>query len=545
MRRTARCGAAGTSAGRAASRIPVGARIAAVLIMVLALSAHVGTDDVFFAGRAGPWPVRVTVVQPGVIPGLADVTVRVEGDDVERVLVTALRRIDDAGEAPPPDEAQPVAGTAGLYSAQLWLMVRGPHSVIVTVEGARGRGEARIPVMARATRRLAMTRGLETFLLIGGLFLVVGMISIVGTAARESGLDPGRQPGRGERRRARLVMGIATLVIATILFGGWTWIRAEADLFGRRIDRPWSAAASVAIVGSARRLDLAITDSLWIMRDDPDWLARNGRYRRADLIADHGKLMHMILVREPEMDAFAHVHPVTEDENTFRVTLPPLPAGRYRVYGDLAHEDGSARTLAAHVDLPAVPAGEAGVAESGEEGGEAAPSPPVDPDDAWWTAATASADAGVSRGLDLHRLDPDQAVVARTDTELGFEVTDASGRPVPLEPYMGMRGHAMLDRNDGQVFLHLHPVGMISMGAMEAVTRQAASGDVANEGGGMEAMGAMAEMDASGAMDAGVAPPVGAVHFPFVAPSPGSYRMWVQVKVGGRVLTRAFDLEVG
>ena len=519
-----------TVAGRIGPRVPIGARIGAVVLMAVALSAHVGTDDVFFAGQAGPYPVRVTIVQPGVIPGLADVNVRVDGDDVERVLVTALRRINDAGEAPPPDEATPVAGTTGLYSTQLWLMVRGPHSVIVTVEGGRGTGEARIPVMARATRRLAMTRGLETFLTLGGLFLVVGMVTIVGAATRESVLIPGDEPGKGERRRARLVMAIAAVVIATILFGGWTWIRAEAGLFDRRIDRPWSVEASVATVGSAHRLDLSITDSLWIMRDDPAWLARKRRYRRADLIADHGKLMHMILVREPGMDAFAHIHPVTEDENTFSVTLPPLPAGRYRVYGDLAHEDGSARTLVARIDLPAVPDGGMAAGEP-EASGEAAAAPPVDADDAWWTAATAAAAAGVPDGLDFHRLDPDQPVVSRTDSDLGFEVTDADGRPVPLEPYMGMLGHAMLDRADGQVFLHLHPVGMISMGALEAL---------AKEGGGA----GMAGMVGADAMDGAVAAPTGTVHFPFVAPPAGSYRMWAQVKVDGRVLTRAFDIEV-
>jgi hypothetical protein len=40
--------------------------------------AHVGSPDTFFTGHAGPYPVRVSVRLPGVIPGRAEVTVRVD-----------------------------------------------------------------------------------------------------------------------------------------------------------------------------------------------------------------------------------------------------------------------------------------------------------------------------------------------------------------------------------------------------------------------------------------------------------------------------------
>jgi hypothetical protein len=62
-----------------------------VLIVMLALgtSAHVGSPNVFFDGTAGPYAVRVIVRPPEVIPGLADITVRLTGDTagVRRVVV--------------------------------------------------------------------------------------------------------------------------------------------------------------------------------------------------------------------------------------------------------------------------------------------------------------------------------------------------------------------------------------------------------------------------------------------------------------------------
>ena len=83
-----------------------------------------GSPNVFFDGAAGPYPVRVIVRPPEVIPGLAEVTVRVKEGSAERVTVRPVQWKAGAKGAPPPDVAEPVAGAAGTWTARLWMMTR-------------------------------------------------------------------------------------------------------------------------------------------------------------------------------------------------------------------------------------------------------------------------------------------------------------------------------------------------------------------------------------------------------------------------------------
>src|SRR5262249_2972336 len=106
---------------------------AAVLLMA---SAHVGSPHTFYEGIAGPYRIRALVRPPGIVPGQAEITVRVLGGGAPRsVLVLPLRGGRPTAEEPPPDSARPVAGAADLYSAQLWLMERGAYSVRVDLAG--------------------------------------------------------------------------------------------------------------------------------------------------------------------------------------------------------------------------------------------------------------------------------------------------------------------------------------------------------------------------------------------------------------------------
>jgi hypothetical protein len=91
-------------------------RAAAVAGAVAFSLGHVGSPDTIFEGQAGPYPVRVVVRTPGVVPGLADITIRILGGHkgVQRVTAIPLRGGMPTAQEPPPDIARVVPGDSTL-----------------------------------------------------------------------------------------------------------------------------------------------------------------------------------------------------------------------------------------------------------------------------------------------------------------------------------------------------------------------------------------------------------------------------------------------
>ncbi len=70
--------------------------------------AHVGSPNVFFEGMAGPYPVRVIIRPPGVVPGLAEIAVRLQAP-VDAVSIR-LFRWDVGEQGAPPSSTRPRSG---------------------------------------------------------------------------------------------------------------------------------------------------------------------------------------------------------------------------------------------------------------------------------------------------------------------------------------------------------------------------------------------------------------------------------------------------
>jgi hypothetical protein len=482
----------------------------AIALITIVGSAHVGSPTVVFDGVAGPYKARVVVRPPSVVPGTADVVVRTTESDIRRVIVRPVFLRVGAAGAPAGDVAKRAAGDEPFYTAQVWLMRSGAYSVYVTIEGARGTGTVVVPVNAVATGRLGLSTPLAIILVLLGVALIAGLATIVRAASGESLVPPGETVTPAIRRRANRVMAFSLPLIAIALFGGAKWWNSVDNDYRRTMFRPPPLIADVKPFAGRALVTLTIPDT--------------GNYTPlAPLIPDHEKLMHLFLVSE-DGRSFAHVHPV-RDRGPFHITLPPLPAGTYRTFADVTTELGTSLTLTGKVALPAP---KLGITEG----------TPPDADDGWTIARapvrlSAGAVDSVAPGIVLAWAG-DSALTTGHDSNLRFELRDAHG-PVDFEPYLGMAGHAVVERYDGSVFIHLHPMGTIS----PTVQRLFAMRDR----GDTTASGRIRVEDAATPADHAM-PVKPVLSFPYEFPQPGRYHIWVQVKRNGRVLTGSFDADV-
>jgi hypothetical protein len=487
----------------------------ALTFMVLAPTvsdAHVGSPDVIFDGKAGPYDVRVIVRVPSVVPGLADVVVRVLHGDETRVLIRPVFWRAGLAGAPSADVATPVSGAAKLYTGQLWLMARGAYSVYVTVEGTEGSGTVAVPLASLATARLGMSTGLAVLLAAFGALLVGGLVTLVYAGAGESVVEPGGQMDERRRRRARLIAIVAAPVIAMILFGGAKWWQSVDSRYKTRMYRPLPTHAEVVYPTSGTpELRFGVVDSA------------GGHVSLDPLIPDHGKIMHLFVIDSASMTSFAHLHP--SHIGDFETPIPPLAPGTYRLFGDITYETGLSQTLTGMVHI------------SRDDSVRASHTLDFDRDDAWINTE------GATRGDHAATIDtledgstmewlPDSTNIrAGSETTLRFRVEDPTGSLATLQPYLGMNAHAVIARTDGSVFVHLHPAGTISYAAQEAFALRD-RGDTTKNGRLAFIPDSMPRM-----------PPIsGEFSFPYVFPRSGTYRIWVQVRRNGRVMTGTFTV---
>ena len=489
------------------------ARCAGAVSLAVVLAAHVGSPDVYYSGSAGPYVADVVIRPPQVVPGVADVRVHIRDSVVSSVMIRPVYWRAGVKGAPTGDAAKPVPGSQGSFAGELWLMEGGTYSVYVTVSGRAGAGTIVVPVAAVATGTLPLSPLLKVLLGVLGTLLVTGVVTAIHAAAGESQVAPGEAVSLERRRKARNAVLLTVPVLGFILLGGARWWDAEAAHYRSTLYKPTRTATTITRGNGVPMLTMSILDSAFL---------RGGT---TPIMPDHGKLAHMFIARTEAPVAFAHLHPQMPDGATLRTPLPPLPAGTYRVFTDIVHESGFQRTLVDSFTLRA-PLDSTGLAA-------------LSPDDAWSAFVATRVDPTMN--LSYHgdslfvgwkgNIHP----VANETDVLHFALYTKHAELVTLEPYLGMLGHAVVMRDDGKVFVHLHPNGTPAM-ASQAVFALRDRGDTTKNG--------RLRLDTAGMEH--VAPTrAHTIDFPYAFPSAGHYYVWVQVRVAGEVHTSGFEVTVG
>jgi hypothetical protein len=500
--------------------------IAALAVIFFALApcwAHVGSPDVYFQGLAGPYHLTITIRTPAMIPGVADVEIRSADPGVSSIRVVPLYIVGPGAKyPPPPDPLVQSKEDPQFFSGKIWLMESGSWQVRVQLNGAQGAGEIAVPVPAAARNTLPMQKSLGVLLFALMTLLFCAIVSILGAARREGTLEPGQAPEPNQNRRGRFVMIGTAIVVLGILFFGNMWWNSEAR--GRTLEMVYKAPPLNVSLQPGGKLVLQMGDSAW-HRTRPDTVMTN-------LIPDHGHLMHLFLIRVPQMDRFYHLHPelTSGSTNAFTIDLPQVPAGHYQVFADIVRESGFPDTMVAEIDLPNVP----GVSLTGDN--SEASTHPI-PND----ASLSSSNTDVTEKGDIDTLSDGYRMVwergpvplsANHFVWLRFRLEDPQGKPASdVEPYMGMAGHAEIIRSDRSVFAHVHPDGSVAMAALELTQKNPATPAIGNGSAMMAMQMPMDKMSPE-------------VSFPYGFPKAGEYRIFVQIKRAGHIETGVFDTEI-
>jgi hypothetical protein len=300
-----------------------------------------------------------------------------------------------------------------------------------------------------------------------------------------------------------------------VVYLGNLWWKADARYHDRWV-RTFQPQAIQAVLEPGGQLDLRL----------PAFGRVRGREARAmtqEIIPDHGHLMHLFLIQEPEMDRMFHLHP-HRNGSDFTLRLPDMPAGQYHIFADVVDSSGFPWTFVGDIDLPQISGG----TMSGDDS-EGATTP----------LAAGGADSNTFVLPDGNRIvwERDASTLrAGAPGLFRFRMEDGAGKPAAIQPYMGMAGHAEFIRSDFSVFAHVHPAGSVSMAAFEMAQAGLPGASAASSGMSMAMPGMSMPMPSESL------PPE--VSFPYGFPSAGAYRIFVQLKHNGQIETAAFDARV-
>ena len=472
---------------------------------------HIGSINTVYDMDSGSYPIRVIITPSVGIPGYVNVIVKPLGEkEVPMTSATALpvRSDVDPENQPVPFKLEPIAPGSDIFSGAVFLNSIGSYQMIIQLDGEKGKTQVSVPFNAALMTAPKMDPFFLMFVISGVSLSLLILTLAIHKIFKEGHLSPGQTPTLQDIRRGNLAyFGVALVFLGTSLYLYNLGSQQIQALYKKKFHPP-TLLTKIEKADKDELLFLTIQpNDQWreALPQNPleDGFSPMDQRLDTHLVPDHGKFMHLFLI-DLNKKTIAHLHPQKIGEGQFETLLPKLPAGTYDIFADITNESGFALTLTSRLTLP------------GENVPQASKAISEDPDDSWWISSEKQSPYQV-------KMREPQRFIANEDVTMIFEVVDEIGKPVELEPYMGMLSHAAIVNEDGTTFAHIHPNGTSSMAAIQLI-------DQKNNERSKHLQ--MIPKDQT------------QIRLPFVFPASGKYYLWVQYKVNNKVETTPFIIHV-
>ena len=488
--------------------------IVSIILFLTSIYADIGHYNFTFEGQAFNQTIRALIKPPGVVPGIANITINTLGQSIDSIKIQPVKwhgKIKSyphlkAGPqgAPPPDLLNKLADAENFFEGELWLMDFGAYNINVELFKGNNREIINIPINSIATEIKPMSFQVSLILFCFMLILLFGATNIITIAYRES-TTPYNQKIKSEKiKKSRLVMFGSFGLLIFILYAGNKWWNDTEISYRENLYVPMENKVQLISNGNQNILQIFFTDELWLGGMIPD------------LMPDHGKIMHLYLIHENHSQ-LCHLHPKInkENKNLFEVVLPEIEYGKYYLYMDITLESGFSSTLTNEINY---------ITDNIKQ--------------LKYTNLNSDKDDSYISNNFQHQLEwvnKKNLFNINENIYLTFQTQTLNGIPSKIEPYIQMGGHGAILKNDHSVFVHIHPIGTISM----------ASQELYNQNDAIENSGICYFGIAEDSLKIYFKNQNSIVNFPPInLDKPGDYIMWIQAKSEGEIITQKFDFKI-
>jgi hypothetical protein len=467
----------------------LGFAVATVLLLPLLLG-HLNSPHVFLEEDLGEYPAAITAHMPTAIPGEAELRLRLLDLRSDENVEVRIREWPPQGEAYAPvwTEAESSKVDSRFFTAPIPLMEHGVWQVEVEVTGDRQGGKTRFPISARIAKPRTMDSRLGGTLI--GLFvlLFVTLWQMLSALGREVHLAPGRDQDQ-KKFRGLLWAAIGWLSLGLFLaFTIFSWQNfndKNIRLSGSPYKTEINLAGEGARVGRPAHFEFIMTDR---KGNPPEDLERDGEI-----------WMHLLLVDRDGATTFTHLHPTMSRMGQFSWSFVPQREGVFEAYAELRRNGGESVTIPFEFNVEAGDPAAMPTALSLPDTSSMQP--------AFGTLQVGRREADLGDGYRLRFVEPGGTTLSAGDfLHFRFEVQGPAGEVVPVEQsYDGNFARIWILKDDFETFATLVPGGTLA-GRND---RTAETGDL---------------------------------RLPYGFPSPGLYRVWLQLTVDDVVRTGVFDM---